>query len=91
MRGHWFFHQAAAVRPDIVEKLLRSMGRDGREGSRTIKERGGTVIAQDEQSSVVFGMPRAVIEAGLADAVASLDAIAPLCVEGVLNRQALPA
>ena len=71
--------------------VMTGMGRDGREGSRTIKERGGTVIAQDEESSVVFGMPRAVIEAGLADVVAPLDDIAPLCVEGVMNRLALPA
>jgi two-component system chemotaxis response regulator CheB len=48
------------------------MGRDGRDGSRVIVEAGGGVIAQDEFSSVVWGMPGEVVRAGLADAVLPL-------------------
>ena len=55
--------------------VLTGMGKDGLEGAKKIKERGGVVIAQDEASSVVFGMPRAVIEAGLADEVLNLKEI----------------
>lgn len=55
--------------------VLTGMGKDGLEGARKIKEKGGAVIAQDAQSSVVFGMPRAVIEAKLADEVLSLSDI----------------
>ena len=43
------------------------MGRDGLSGCQQIKAHGGRVLVQDEQSSVVFGMNRAVWEAGLAD------------------------
>ncbi len=55
--------------------VLTGMGRDGEKGAKKIKEKGGAVIAQDAQTSVVFGMPRAVIEANLADEVLALPEI----------------
>ena len=51
------------------------MGKDGLEGARRIKERGGKVIAQDRASSIIYGMPRAVAEAGIADRVLGLSDI----------------
>jgi two-component system chemotaxis response regulator CheB len=45
------------------------MGKDGLEGVRKIKEKGGTVIIQDEKTSVVWGMPKVIYDAGLSDAV----------------------
>jgi two-component system chemotaxis response regulator CheB len=52
--------------------ILTGMGHDGTEGASLIKAAGGTVIAQDEESCVVFGMPRSVIENGLANKVVPL-------------------
>ena len=52
--------------------VLTGMGRDGLAGSREIVAAGGSVIAQDEFSSVVWGMPGEVVRAGLADAVLPL-------------------
>jgi two-component system chemotaxis response regulator CheB len=52
------------------------MGRDGLEGAQRIIACGGSIIAQDETSSAVWGMPRAVLEAGLACAVLPPDKIA---------------
>jgi two-component system chemotaxis response regulator CheB len=49
--------------------MLSGMGRDGLAGSREVVARGGTMLAQDRQSCAVWGMPRAVAEAGLAAAV----------------------
>ena len=49
--------------------VLTGMGRDGAEGARRLVEAGGSVMAQDELSSAVWGMPRAVADAGLACAV----------------------
>jgi len=49
--------------------MLSGMGRDGSEGACRLVAAGGSVIAQDEHSSAVWGMPRAVVEAGLACAV----------------------
>ena len=49
--------------------VLTGMGRDGAEGARQLVESGGSVMAQDEASSAVWGMPRAVAEAGLACAI----------------------
>ena len=48
------------------------MGHDGRDGARTLRNMGGTVIVQDEKTSVVWGMPGAVAEAGLADEILPL-------------------
>lgn len=57
--------------------MLTGMGQDGLRGTELLKRAGGYVLAQDRASSVVWGMPGAVIEAGLADAVVSLDELAP--------------
>jgi two-component system chemotaxis response regulator CheB len=56
--------------------VLTGMGRDGVEGSVTLVACGGSVIAQDEESCAVWGMPRAVLEAGLVSAVLPPDKIA---------------
>ena len=66
---------AAAHGDKVVGVLLTGMGNDGVEGLRSIKKMGGRTIAQDEETSVVFGMPRAAIEAGVADEVLPLDEI----------------
>ncbi len=61
---------------DTVGVVLTGMGSDGTRGARLIKEAGGTVIAEAEESCVVWGMPRSVEEAGLADIVVPLDRVA---------------
>lgn len=60
----------------VLAIILTGMGHDGRDGSRTIVDQGGALIAQDEDSSVVWGMPGAVAAAGLCHSVLSIDAIA---------------
>ncbi|MFC1657673.1 chemotaxis-specific protein-glutamate methyltransferase CheB [Candidatus Moduliflexota bacterium] len=60
--------------------LLTGMGSDGVEGLRRIKAVGGSTIVQDEETSIVFGMPRAAIEGGVADMVLPLDEIMPAVV-----------
>lgn len=56
--------------------ILTGMGRDGAAGSQEMKRHGAKIIAQDEKSSVVFGMPKAVIDTGVVDIVCSLDKMA---------------
>jgi two-component system chemotaxis response regulator CheB len=56
--------------------MLTGMGDDGIEGTREIVAQGGQVIAQDEATSIVWGMPGAVANAGLADEILPLDRIA---------------
>jgi len=61
------FRSAANVfGPGCLGLVLTGMGQDGTRGAEHIVQAGGTVLAQDEASSVVWGMPRAVAEAGLA-------------------------
>jgi two-component system chemotaxis response regulator CheB len=61
----------------VLAVVLTGMGSDGLAGCRLIREQGGSVLAQDEATSVVWGMPGAVAGAGLAHRVLPLDAIAP--------------
>jgi len=56
--------------------ILTGMGDDGLAGMKIHKELGGIIIAQDEDSCIVYGMPKAVVNAGLADLVLPLDTIA---------------
>ncbi|HEX6961963.1 MAG TPA: chemotaxis response regulator protein-glutamate methylesterase [Lacipirellula sp.] len=61
------FHSAADVfGAGCLGVILTGMGQDGLRGSQQIVERGGAIVAQDQPSCVVWGMPRAVVEAGLA-------------------------
>jgi two-component system chemotaxis response regulator CheB len=63
--------------------ILTGMGSDGTLGLRLLRRHGCFAIAQDEATSVVFGMPRSAIEAGLVDVVLSIDAIAARIVAAV--------
>lgn len=67
----------AASEARTLAAILTGMGSDGLAGARTLVDSGGGVIAQDEASSVVWGMPGAVAKAGLCHAVLPLDGIAP--------------
>jgi two-component system, chemotaxis family, protein-glutamate methylesterase/glutaminase len=68
---------AAVYGARALTLILTGMGHDGLAGGRAVVEAGGTVIAQDEPSSVVWGMPGSVAMAGLCSAVLSLDEIGP--------------
>ena len=61
----------------VIAVILTGMGQDGLRGAEQLKSKGAYVIAQDQSSSVVWGMPGAVVEAGLADSVLSLHAVVP--------------
>ena len=72
------FRSAVAVYGSaVLAVVLTGMGADGMQGSRVIRAGGGVVIAQDQASSIVWGMPGAVTNAGLAQRVLTLEAIAP--------------
>ncbi len=62
----------------VLVVILTGMGADGKKGAQVVVEGGGQVIGQDEQSSVVWGMPGAVATAGLCSAVLPVDEIGPL-------------
>ena len=76
------FGSAAQVFNDkVLAVVLTGMGSDGREGARMLKQVGSQVWAQDEASCVIYGMPMAVVKAGLADSVYSLDHISGFLIE----------
>jgi two-component system chemotaxis response regulator CheB len=60
---------------------MTGMYNDGVEGIKMIKQRGGQVIAQDEATSVIFGMNKLAIHAGFADHIVSLEKIVPKILE----------
>ncbi|MDH5369108.1 MAG: chemotaxis response regulator protein-glutamate methylesterase [Gammaproteobacteria bacterium] len=63
--------------------VLTGMGADGREGARLLKAQGSEIWAQDEESCVVYGMPAAIVDAGLADNVLSINDIAQAIIKRV--------
>ena len=72
------FLSMAEVWPgETLTVILTGMGRDGTEGMKKLYELNGFNIAQDEASSVIFGMPKAAIDAGVIHQVLSLNHIAP--------------
>lgn len=71
---------ALAAGPKTMAIVLTGMGNDGTDGARAVREAGGTVIAQDEQSSVVYGMPKSVADAGLANQIVHIDKMAELLI-----------
>ena len=71
-----FLSAAKSLKSKTLAVILTGMGKDGADGAAEIKKAGGFIIAQDEKTSVVFGMPKAVIEEGAASLVLPLDMIA---------------
>ena len=67
--------------------ILTGMGHEGLASGRALIEKGATIIAQDEATSVVWGMPGAVATGGLCSAVQPLDEIAPTAVRIALARR----
>lgn len=61
--------------PAVLGVILTGMGQDGLKGSKEVVNQGGTIVAQDEKTSVVWGMPGAVSEAGICNAVLPLEEI----------------
>jgi two-component system chemotaxis response regulator CheB len=72
-----FRSAAAAVGDMALAVVLTGMGHDGREGAKALVAKGAALIAQDEDTSVVWGMPGAVVRAGLASASKPISDIAP--------------
>jgi two-component system chemotaxis response regulator CheB len=72
---------AAACDGRVLCAMLTGMGHDGLAGTRAVIERGGIAVAQDEATSVVWGMPGAIAQAGLCYAVLPLPRIAPKLLE----------
>ncbi len=68
-----------------IAAVLTGMGQDGLRGTEVLRAKGAYVIAQDEQTSVVWGMPGFVVRAGLADAVLPLKAIVPEILKQAVN------
>jgi len=71
-----FASAAKAYQGDVLAIVLTGMGADGRDGARMLKQTGATIWAQDEKSCVVYGMPQAIANAGLASENLALDDVA---------------
>jgi len=77
------FKSAAPLGKDIVSVILTGMGSDGANGMTEIKKTGGYVIAESEETAIVYGMPKVVVDLGLADEVKPLQNIAGAIVNAV--------
>jgi two-component system chemotaxis response regulator CheB len=67
-----FRSAAETYGPRVLAIVMTGMGDDGTEGAAWVKAQGGTVITEAEESCIIYGMPRSVMEAGLSDAAVPL-------------------
>lgn len=81
-----FMSVARSIGPRAVGALLTGMGRDGAQGLLDMRRAGARTFAQDEASSVVYGMPRAAMELGAAEHQYSLARLGPALVEATAAR-----
>ena len=81
---------AQAFRKRAIGVVLTGMGRDGLEGARSIKAAGGTMLAEAESTCTVYGMPRALAEAGLADRMLPIGEMAGALRELCESQRAIP-
>lgn len=78
------FQSAAQTFEDrVLGVVMTGMGSDGRQGAAWIKAKGGLVFTEAEETCIVYGMPRSVVEAGLSDRIVPLDRIAQAIMEVV--------
>jgi two-component system chemotaxis response regulator CheB len=74
--------------PNVLAVVMTGMGSDGAIGAKNIHDAGGTILVQDEASSVVWGMPGAVVSAGAADSICPLELIGQQIVRRVTASRA---
>jgi two-component system chemotaxis response regulator CheB len=86
-----FLSVAAVFGARAVGVVLTGMGRDGLAGARAIKAQGGTVLAEAEETCVVYGMPRVLAEADLVDRLVPLGEMAAAIQEACLRLTDIPA
>jgi len=67
---------AEAVGRRALGVILTGMGSDGMEGIRALKQKGGRALAQSDATCVVYGMPKAIVDAGLSDEIVDIDEMA---------------
>ena len=67
----------------VLGVILTGLGNDGEKGMKEIKNKGGSTVVESEDSCVVYGMPKAVVEAGIADKILHIDAIAGVLINTV--------
>ncbi len=84
-----FASVAATYRGDVLGVVLTGMGQDGKRGAKLLLDAGGSVIVQDEATSVVWGMPGSVAGAGLADEILPLGDLALAITRRVVRRPAV--
>ena len=77
---------ASIYQSSVLAIVLTGMGQDGLHGCESIRKVGGHILVQDEASSVIWGMPGIVANAGLADRILPLDRIAREILRLVQNR-----
>jgi two-component system chemotaxis response regulator CheB len=70
---------------NVLAVIMTGMGDDGCEGCRRLKDLGANIVTQDEKTCVVYGMPRGVNEAGLADQTCRLDQLSSVIVRSVMR------
>lgn len=80
------FHSAVPLGSRVVAALLTGMGRDGAEGLKALRNAGARTFAQDEATSVVYGMPKAAQELGAADKSLPLGEIGPALLAAARGR-----
>ena len=68
---------AESLKQSVISVVLTGMGNDGAAGTQKIRQMGGITLAQDEESSLIYGMPKAAAETGCVDIVLPLDMIPP--------------
>lgn len=80
------FSAAKIFNKKIVAVILTGIGKDGTEGIKTIKKAGGTVIAQNQETSLIFGMPKSAIESGCVDYILPYYKIADVSVNLISQK-----
>lgn len=76
-----FASLARSAKKNVVAVLLTGMGRDGAAGMQQLQESGALTVAQDEETSLVYGMPKAAVDIGAADEIVALDKISEFLVD----------
>jgi len=82
-----FYSAAECAKDKAIGVILTGMGRDGAQGMLALKKEGAFTIAQDENSSVVFGMPKAAIKLGAADEIVPLERITQVIISKLISKE----